>query len=548
MSCASQRTGSPVSSERGACPGARRQTEVNVTAEAPAGLSADIIGLPAWTLDEGQLGDLELLLSGALPPLHGFMTAAEADSVTASGRLPDGTPWPVPVTLEVPASAIKPDASRLLLQDPEGTPLAVLDIRDRAFTAPGLVRLGGPVTGYRPPEHGPFRHLRRSPAEVRDELAGGPVLAYVTSAPLHGHQIGQLRHAAGQLKARLLLLPMVAGPAEVVGRPDALVRTVQAAARHLPPGTQVIPVPLRPYHAGVRDELALRAIVAASYGATHLLAEKPLEPASPPGSGGDGGSRPDPVIPVLSPGDWAYDPAAEVWRPLSLIEAGTERTDLASGELEDMLDHGVEVPAWFTPPAVAQELRQARPPRRERGLVIFLTGLSGSGKSTLARALRDALTERGQRTVSLLDGDLVRTLLSAGLTFSREDRDLNIARIGFVATEVARHGGIAICAPIAPYAQARQEVRRAVQEVGDFLLIHVATPAEVCEARDRKGLYAKARAGLIDHFTGVSDPYEEPDDADLVLDTSVLTRQEALDSVLRLLTDGGWLPPDDTRG
>jgi sulfate adenylyltransferase len=548
MSCASQRTGSPVSSERGACPGARRQTEVNVTAEAPAGLSADIIGLPAWTLDEGQLGDLELLLSGALPPLHGFMTAAEADSVTASGRLPDGTPWPVPVTLEVLASAIKPDASRLLLQDPEGTPLAVLDIRDRTFTAPDRVRLGGPVTGYRPPEHGPFRHLRRSPAEVRDELAGGPVLAYVTSAPLHGHQIGQLRHAAGQLKARLLLLPMVAGPAEVVGRPDALVRTVQAAARHLPPGTQVIPIPLRPYHAQVRDELALRAIVAASYGATHLLAEKPLEPASPPGSGGDGGSRPDPVIPVLSPGDWAYDPAAEVWRPLSLIEAGTERTDLAPGELEDMLDHGVEVPAWFTPPAVAQELRQARPPRRERGLVIFLTGLSGSGKSTLARALRDALTERGQRTVSLLDGDLVRTLLSAGLTFSREDRDLNIARIGFVATEVARHGGIAICAPIAPYAQARQEVRRAVQEVGDFLLIHVATPAEVCEARDRKGLYAKARAGLIDHFTGVSDPYEEPDDADLVLDTSVLTRQEALDSVLRLLTDGGWLPPDDIRG
>ncbi len=514
-----------------------------MTAEAPAGLSADITGLPAWTLDEGQLGDLELLLSGALLPLHRFMTAAEADSVTAGGRLPDGTPWPVPVTLEVPASGIKPDAGRLLLQDPEGTPLAVLDITDRTPAAPDLVRLGGPVTGLRPPEHGPFRHLRRSPAEVRDELAGGPVLAYVTSAPLHGHQIGQLRHAAGQLKARLLLLPMVAGPAEIVSRPDALVRTVQAAARHLPPGTQVIPVPLRPYHAAVHDELALRAIVAASYGATHLLAEKPVEPAGLPAGGGDGGTRPDPVIPVLSPGDWAYDPAAEVWRPLSLIEAGTERTDLASGELEDMLDHGVEVPAWFTPPAVAQELRRARPPRRERGLVIFLTGLSGSGKSTLARALRDALSERGDRTVSLLDGDLVRALLSAGLTFSREDRDLNIARIGFVATEVARHGGIAICAPIAPYAQARQEVRRAVQEVGDFLLIHVATPAEVCEARDRKGLYAKARAGLIDHFTGVSDPYEEPDDADLVLDTSVLTRQEALDSVLRLLTDGGWLPP-----
>ena len=495
---------------------------------------ADLAGLPAWTLDEGQLGDLELLLSGALPPLRGFMTPAEVEAVTADGRLMDGTPWPVPVTFEVPASAIKPDATRLLLQDPEGTPLAVLDITDRTPVRPDLIQLGGPVTGYRPAEHGPFRHLRRLPAEVAAEFGGGPVLAYVTGAPLHCHQIGQLRHAAGQLKARLLLLPMVAGPAEIVVRPDALVRTVQAAARHLPPGTQVIPVPLRPYRAPESDELALRAIVAAAYGATHLLADKPVTPG--------GGTRPGPVIPVLSPGDWAYDPAAEVWRPLSLIEAGTERTDLASGELEDMLDRGVEVPSWFTPPAVAQELRLARPPRRERGLVIFLTGLSGSGKSTLARALRDALSERGERTVSLLDGDLVRSLLSAGLTFSRADRDLNIARIGFVATEVARHGGIAICAPIAPYAQARQEVRRAVQEVGDFLLIYVATPAEICEARDRKGLYAKARAGLIDHFTGVSDPYEEPDDADLVIDTSVVTRQEALDAVMRLLTDGGWLP------
>ena len=196
---------------------------------------------------------------------------------------------------------------------------------------------------------------------------------------------------------------------------------------------------------------------------------------------------------------------------------------------------------------MAQELRRARPPRSERGLVVFLTGLSGSGKSTIARALRDAVTERGDRTVSLLDGDLVRSLLSAGLTFSRADRDLNIARIGYVATEVARHGGIAICAPIAPYAAARAQVRAAVREVGDFLLIHVATPAEVCEARDRKGLYAKARAGLIDHFTGVSDPYEEPHDADLAIDTSTMTRQESLDAVLGLLTAGGWLPAATAR-
>jgi sulfate adenylyltransferase len=230
-----------------------------------------------------------------------------------------------------------------------------------------------------------------------------------------------------------------------------------------------------------------------------------------------------------------------VWRPLALIEAGTERDDLSPGELGDLLDAGAEVPAWFTPPAVARELRRARPPRAQRGFVLFLTGLSGSGKSTIARNLADILAERGDRKVTLLDGDLVRQLLSAGLTFSRADRDLNIVRIGFVAAEVARHGGIAICAPIAPYAAARAQVRRMVSEVGDFLLIHVATPIEVCEARDRKGLYAKARAGLIDQFTGISDPYEEPLDADLTIDTAAMTREQATESVLRLLTSGGWL-------
>ena len=175
--------------------------------------------------------------------------------------------------------------------------------------------------------------------------------------------------------------------------------------------------------------------------------------------------------------------------------------------------------------------------------MLFLTGLSGAGKSTIARNLADALAERGDRKVTLLDGDLVRQLLSAGLTFSRADRDLNIARIGFVAAEVARHGGIAICSPVAPFAEARARARRMVSEVGDFLLIHVATPLEVCEARDRKGLYAKARAGVIGQFTGISDPYEEPQDADLVIDTGAMTREQATEAVLRLLTSGGWLSP-----
>ena len=290
------------------------------------------------------------------------------------------------------------------------------------------------------------------------------------------------------------------------------------------------------------------AIVAAAYGATHLLADSPDVTGLPAGTKPGTLTLPGVPIPVISAGEWAYDPRSEVWRPLALIEPGAEQGELTDSELGALLDSGAEVPAWFAPPSVAHQLHRARPRRAERGLAIFFTGLSGSGKSTIARGLAEALTERGDRTVSLLDGDHVRQLLSAGLTFSRADRDLNIARIGYVAAEVARHGGIAICAPIAPYAAARAAAREMVTEVGDFLLVYVSTPVDVCAARDRKGLYAKARAGLITGFTGVSDPYEEPGDADLVLDTSVMTRQQAVDAVLKLLTTGGWLAstPDES--
>ena len=541
-----------------------------------------------YTLGEAQLGDLELLTSGVFAPLRGFMDAADVATVDVRGALADGTPWPVPVILDVPAEVIPPDADHLVLQDQEGSPLAVLAITERltrpapgdpaavssapvssaavssaavsSADGPELVRLAGPVTALREPEHGPFRQLRRRPAEVRAELAaaagspgttGGNVLAYATRRPLNKRHIGQLRHFAGQLNARLLVLPLIAGPADVVTRPEALVRAVLAARQHLPADTLVIPVPLAS-RAGEPDQqtadLRAAAIAAAAYGATHLLADSPGVAGSP------GGTKPGPAdlpgvpIPVIGAGEWAYDPRSEVWRPLALIEPGVEQGELTDSELGALLDSGAEIPAWLAPPSVARELRRARPPRAERGLAIFFTGLSGSGKSTVARGLAEALIERGDRTVSLLDGDQVRHLLSAGLTFSRADRDLNIARIGFVAAEVARHGGIAICAPIAPYAQARATAREMVTEVGDFLLIYISTPVDVCAARDRKGLYAKARAGLIKGFTGVSDPYEEPRDADLVLDTSTMTRQQAVDAVLKLLITGGWLAaaPDES--
>jgi sulfate adenylyltransferase len=519
--------------------------EAHVTAADPIGsstaerLPAELAEWPAWTPDEEQLGELELITSGVFAPLTGYLTAADLAAVSARGELADGKPWPVPVTLTVPATAVPPDADRLVLQDQEGSPLAVVSITERSPAgADGTrLRLAGPVTALRAPEHGPFRALRATPAEVRAALGGSPggsaVLAYATRRPLGQRQIGQLRHLAGQLRARILLLPLVAGRADLVTRPEALVRAVRAAAAQLPEGTRVVPVPLPP-RGEPAQELRARAVVAAAYGATHLLADSG-------GAGRVSRTRSEEGIEILAEGEWAYDPAAEVWRPLGLIEPGLERGELSDGELGELLDSGDQVPAWLIPAGVAQELRRARPPRARRGVVVFFTGLSGSGKSTLARDLRAALLERGDRTVSLLDGDEVRRLLSAGLTFSRADRDLNVARIGFVAAEVARHGGIAVCAPIAPYAAARAQVRAMVAEVGDFVLVHVSTPLEVCEARDRKGLYAQARAGIIGSFTGISDPYEEPDDADLVIDTSAVSRRDAAAEVLAYLTRGGWL-------
>ncbi len=536
-----------------------------MTAGAETKRAAADASLPTLTLDTRQLGDLELILSGAFAPLGGFMSQADVAAVASAATLADGTPWPIPVTLDVPADAA-PAADRLMLCDPEGTPLAVMSIAEQgAGGEPGLIRLAGPVTANRPVEHGSFRRLMISPQQARAEFGGSPVLAFATRAPLGRRHIGQLKHLAGQLKARLLVLPLVAGPAEVVREPESLIRAVLAAARSLPAGTLVVPVPLarRDNWAGAQGggvgagvgagaalgladawssrEIAASALVAAAYGATHLMADA----AGPGGLGGAAGAEvwlPGAPIPVLPAGDWAYDRRAEVWRPHSLIEAGMEIEDLSADLLGDMLDTGADIPGWIAPEAVLHELRHARPPRSERGFVLFLTGLSGSGKSTIARDLRDLLAEYGDRRVSLLDGDLVRSLLSAGLAFSRADRDLNIARIGYVATEVARHGGIAICAPIAPFAAARERVREMVSQVGDFLLIHVATPVAVCEARDRKGLYAKARAGLIDNFTGVNDPYEEPTDAMTVIDTSVLSREQSTDAIVEMLTAGGWLP------
>ncbi|MFC7544876.1 adenylyl-sulfate kinase [Plantactinospora sp. GCM10030261] len=489
---------------------------------------------PAYTPRPHELADLELLLSGAYAPLSGFMSRADLTSLTRRGRLADGTPWPVPVTLQVPAGVASdlelgdPLRRALVLTDTEGAPVALMEIQDVWSGREGVAGLGGPVRALGDGGHGPFQRLRRTPDEVRALLPPGRVLGVIADRPLHRPQLAQIAHAARTLAAHLLVLIPTAGPTPDGLPPEVLVRTVFAARDRMPPAT-LITVPLARRGDEITDAL-LRARVAAAYGVTHLLSTGEML------SGG--GPR------VLVPRELAYDNRDGQWRWRDDIPPPVRRLALRSEEIDDLLDRGFPLPEWHTPPAVAKELARARPPRRHRGLVVFFTGLSGSGKSTIARGLADVLRESGDRTVTLLDGDVVRRELSAGLGFSKADRDLNVRRIGWVAAEVARHRGMALCCPIAPYARARRTAREMALAAGaGFVLVHVATPIEVCERRDRKGLYARARAGLLPGMTGVDDPYEAPTDAELVLDTSDMTVDEAIQRVLVHLTDTGWVEP-----
>ncbi|SCF13950.1 adenylyl-sulfate kinase [Micromonospora mirobrigensis] len=491
-------------------------------------------GAQAYTPRPTELADLELLLSGAYAPLTGFMTRADLTSLARRGRLADGTPWPVPVTLHVPAALAEgldphdPQRRGLLLTDGEGAPVAGLEVTDLWPARDGLVGVGGGVRRIGDGGHGPFQRLRRNADEVRALLPPGRVLGVIADRPLHRPQLAQIAHAARTLGAHLLvMIPVGDGVASALPS-EALVRSVFAARDRMPPAT-IVAVPLSRRADEISDAL-LRARVSAAYGVTHLLTTGEMLSGA--------GLR------VLVPRELAYDNRDGQWRWREDIPPRNRRLALSQAEIDDLLDRGFPLPEWHTPPAVAKELARARPARRHRGLVIFLTGLSGSGKSTIARGLADVLREQGDRTITLLDGDVVRRELSAGLGFGKADRDANVRRIGWVAAEIAKHRGVGICCPIAPYAQARATAREMALTVGaGFLLVHVATPLEVCEQRDRKGLYARARAGLLTGMTGIDDPYEAPVDADVVVDTTDLTVDEAVRRVMEHLTEHGWVEP-----
>jgi sulfate adenylyltransferase len=488
---------------------------------------------PAYAPRVYELADLELLLSGAYAPLTGFLGKADLASLARRGRLADGTAWPVAVTLEVPDEAIgeletdNPLRRVLVLTDPEGAPVAAIDAREVWPLRPGWHGIGGPVRRIGDGGPGAFRRLRRTPAEVNSLLPPGRVLGVIADRPLHRPQLAQIALATRTLQGHLLVLIPTAGIGPDGLSCEGLVRSIMAARDRMPPAT-IVTVPLASHGDEIRDAL-LRARVADAYGVTHLLSTGETMLSG-------GGPR------VLIPRELAYDSRDGQWRGKDDIPPRYRRLPLSPAEITELLDRGNPLPEWHSPPAVARELARDRPPRRQRGLVLFFTGLSGSGKSTIAHGVADVLLETGERTLTVLDGDVVRRELSKGLTFSKADRDLNIRRIGWVAAELGRHGGLAICCPIAPYAAARAQARELARAAGaGFVLVWVSTPLEVCEARDRKGLYAKARAGLLKGMTGIDDPYEEPTDADLVLDTSDVSPDEAVKTVLNQLAEEGWL-------
>ena len=429
-------------------------------------LPAELDSWPVHAAGPELLADLELLLAGARLDLGGDLRPRGGGRV-ALRRLPD-------VAEQVAGTG------RVVLADPEGTPLAVVAVDGEDDQ--GWV---GRLSPLRPPAYGPFRALQRGPADVRAELPPGPVLAAVCDRPLLAADLARIEAAR---TGAVLLIVRTAGRQAGGLPPEALIRAVLAAGRVLTGAVSVVAAPLRRLAEPDRDAAAATEL-GRVYGGTDVL--------------------------LTDPAGW--------------------------GDVLARLDREDPLPPELASAAVRAELRRWRPPKSRRGLVVFFTGLSGSGKSTVARALIDALLEDGRRSLTVLDGDVVRRELSRGLGFSQADRDLNVRRIGWVAAEVARHGGVAVCAPIAPYAATRAAVRAETEAVGDFFLVHVATPLEVCEQRDRKGLYAKARAGLIPNFTGISDPYEEPADAEFVVDTATEPLDVSVTRLLDALRSGGWL-------
>ena len=538
--------------------------------------------LPSIVLSERQMYDLELIATGAFSPLRGFMINPDYEAVLDRMQLQDGTIWPIPICLdvtEVEAGRLEAGQS-VSLRDPEGFMLAVMHVAeiwpidkereaqtvygskdsshpgvDYLYNQTGSHYVGGEIEAVNLPLHFDFKHLRLTPVEVRNscsKLGWRRMVGFQTRNPLHRAQFELTLRAMRQTKSNLLLQPVVGSTKPGDIDYYTLVRCYQAASRHYAPNMMLLSLlPLAMRMAGPREAL-WHALIRKNYGCTHFIVGRDHG-----GPGLDNEGKPfyesyasqellkqykDEIdIQIVPFEELVYVPEKEKYVPRGEISSEEGIKSISGTELRNLLRSGIEIPEWFTFPEIIEELKTAYPPRYQQGFTVFFTGLSGAGKSTIAKVLLSRFLEMGDRPVTLLDGDIVRRHLSSELGFSKEHRDVNVRRIGFVASEITKNKGIAICAPIAPYALSRRQIREMIEAYGGFIEVYVATPVEICEQRDRKGIYAKARAGMIKGFTGVDDPYEIPENPDVSVDTTEMTPDEAAQEVLLELQQQGFI-------
>jgi sulfate adenylyltransferase len=556
--------------------------ELFVSYESAQKLKFEAANLASWDMSPRQICDLELLMNGGFHPLKGFLGKEDYDGVIDTMRLASGALWPLPVTLDVSeafAGTVEPGQD-IALRDAEGVILAILSVTDKwipdksreaqaVFGADdlahpsvnylhhtaGKVYLGGPITGIQPPVHYDFKGRRDTPNELRAlfrKLGWRRIVAFQTRNPLHrAHQELTFR-AAREAQANLLIHPVVG-----MTKPGDIdhftrVRCYEAVLGQYPSATTTLSLlNLAMRMAGPR-EAVWHGLIRRNHGCTHLIVGRDH---AGPGKTSAGQDFYDPYaaqrlfaeyqneigIEMVDFKQMVYVQERAQYEPRDEVEPGATILDISGTELRRRLAEGLEIPDWFSFPEVVAELRRSRPPRARQGFTVFFTGLSGSGKSTIANALMVKLMEMGGRPVTLLDGDVVRKHLSSELGFSKEHRDINIRRIGYVASEITKNGGIALCAPIAPYTATRRAVREMVEAYGAFVEVHVATSVEECERRDRKGLYKQAREGKIKEFTGISDPYEVPENPELRLDTEAFDVDHGAHQVLLKLEQMGLI-------
>jgi sulfate adenylyltransferase len=534
--------------------------ELYVSYESAQKLKVEAGEMPSWDLSPRQICDLELLMNGGFNPLKGFLSEEDYDGVVENMRLADGTIWPMPITLDVSqdfADGLNVGQD-IALRDQEGVILAILSVTDRwtpnkareaeqVFGAdddahPAVnylhnvaepVYLGGPITGIQQPVHYDFKMRRDTPNELRAyfrKVGWRRVVAFQTRNPLHrAHQELTFR-AAKEAQANLLIHPVVGltkpGDVDHFTR----VRCYEAVLDKYPAATTTMSLlNLAMRMAGPR-EAVWHGLIRRNHGCTHMIIGRDHAGPGKNSAGEDfygpydaqdlfRAHQDEVGIEMVDFKHMVYVQERAQYEPADEVVDGATVLNISGTELRRRLREGLEIPEWFSFPEVVEQLRTRYPPRAQQGFTVFFTGLSGSGKSTVANALMVKLMEMGGRPVTLLDGDLVRKNLSSELGFSKAHRDLNIRRIGYVASEITKNGGIAICAPIAPYATTRRAVREDVEMFGAFVEIHIATSLEECERRDRKGLYKLAREGKIKEFTGISDPYDVPAEPELRLDT-----------------------------